>query len=152
MRRYDFLSGLFLLLLSVGTCVMAYRLGFGDVHNPGPGLIPFGVAALLFLMSMGLSLGSVFKIRNRYQERGVFQGIDWRRVVLVLCALLGFGIAFNFLGFPICTFLLMIFLLAAVGRQKWWFTVIISFLTVLCAYLIFIVWLECPFPKGPFGI
>jgi len=152
MRRYDFLSGLFLLLLSAGTCIMAYRLGLGDVHNPGPGLIPFGVAALLFLMSMGLSLKSVLKIRNRYQERGVFQGIDWRRVVLVLCVLLGFGIAFDFLGFPICTFLLMILLLGGVGHQKWWFTLVISFLTVFCSYLIFVVWLECPFPKGPFGI
>jgi putative tricarboxylic transport membrane protein len=152
MRRYDFLSGLFLLLLSVGTCMMAYRLGLGDFHSPGPGLIPFGVAGLLFLMSMGLSLRSVFKTRNRYQERAAFQGIDWRRVVLVLCALFGFGIAFNFLGFPACTFLLMLFLLGAVGRQKWWFTLVTSLLTVLCAYLIFVVWLECPFPKGALGI
>ena len=152
MKRYDFLSGIFLTILSATICVMAHRLRLGTVGDPGPGLIPFEWAFLLGLMSIGLSIRSLFKIKNGYQETGAFKGIDWRRVVLVMCALLGYGIAFNFLGFPICTFLLMIFLLGAVGHQKWWLTVIISFLTVLCAYLIFVVWLECPFPKGPFGI
>ena len=152
MRRYDFLSGLFLLLLSAGTCMMAYRLGLGDVHNPGPGLIPIGVAALLFLMSVGLVLRSLFEVIKGHQEKEVFKGVEWKRVILVLASLLGYGIAFNVLGFPICTFLLMVFLLGAVGHQKWWLTIVISFLTVLCAYLIFVVWLECPFPKGPFEI
>jgi putative tricarboxylic transport membrane protein len=152
MKRYDFGSGLFLLLLSVGTCLMSYRLGLGDVHNPGPGLIPFGAAAILGLMSIGLCIRSSFKMKKEYQERRLFRGIDWRRVVLVLCALIGFGIVFNSLGFPICTFLLMIFLLGAVGHQRWWFTLVISLLTVFCAYIIFIVWLECPFPKGFLGI
>ena len=152
MRRYDFLSGLFLLVLSAVTCMMAYRLGLSDVHNPGPGLIPISVAALLFLMSVGLVLRSLFEVIKGPQEKEVFKGVEWKRVILVLFALLGYGIAFNFLGFSTCTFLLMVFLLGAVGHQKWWLTIVISFLTVLCAYLIFVVWLECPFPKGPLGI
>ena len=152
MRRYDFLSGLFLLLLSAGTCMMAYRLGFGDVHNPGPGLIPIGVAALLFLMSVGLVLRSLFEVIKGPQEKEVFKGVEWKRVVLVLGSLLGYGIAFNALGFNLCTFLLMILLLGVVCRQKWWVTITISLLTVFCSYLIFVVWLGCPFPKGPFGI
>lgn len=152
MKNYDFLSGIFLMILSIGACLMAYRLRLGNISNPGAGLIPFGVAALLGLMSIGLSLRSLFEVTKEYQERQVFKGIDWRRVLLVLCALLGYGIAFNFLGFRICTFLLMILLLGVVGHQKWWFTITGSFFIVLFAYLIFVIWLGCPFPKGPFGI
>jgi hypothetical protein len=151
MRQYDFLSGFFLMILSVGTCFIAHRLGPGNIHNPGPGLIPFGVAVILLLMSLGLILRSFFEAIKGPQKK-VFKGVDWKRVVLVLGSLLGYGIAFNFLGFPICTFLLMILLLGVVGRKKWWLTLFISLFTVLCTYLIFVVWLECPFPKGPFGI
>jgi putative tricarboxylic transport membrane protein len=152
MRRYDFLSGLFLMILSVGTCWMARRLGLGQIHNPGPGLIPFGVAAVLFLMSVGLILKSLFEAVKVPPEKGVFERVEWKRAILVLGSLLGYGVAFNTLGFNICTFLLMIFLLGVIGHQKWWLTLFISLSTVLCTYLIFVVWLECPFPKGPFGI
>lgn len=138
--------------LGIGTCMMAYRLGLGDLYNPGPGLIPFGVAALLCLMSLGLCLSSLFKVIKGSQERDAFKGIEWGRVVLVLCALLGYGVAFNFLGFRICTFLLMVLLFGVVGRLKWWLTIAISLFTVLCTYLIFEVWLGCSFPQGPLGM
>ena len=152
MKIYDFYSGIFLMIISVGTCILSYRLGLGDIHNPGAGLIPFGTAAILGLMSIGLCLRGLFEIIKGRQEWEVFKGVEYSRVILVLFSLLGYGIAFNFLGFRICTFLLMILLLGAVGRLKWWLTLGISLFTTWCAYLIFVVWLGCPFPVGPFGI
>lgn len=152
MKNYDFYSGLFMMVLSVGTCIMSYRLGLGQIHDPGPGFLPFGVAAPLGLMSIGLFLRGLFGGIKVRQEGGGFKGIAWGRVIMVLFVLLGYGIAFNFLGFNICTFLLMTLLLGVLGRRKWWLTLIISLLTVLCAYFIFVVWLRCPFPRGPFGI
>lgn len=152
MKNHYFYIGLFLLILSVCTCILSYQLGLGNMHNPGPGFLPFGVAALLGLMSIGLSLRSLFEVVQESQKREVFKGIKWQRLVLVLSALLGYGITFNLLGFRVCTFLLMILLLGVVGRRKWWLTIMLSFFTVLFAYLIFVVWLGSPFPSGPFGI
>ena len=38
MKNYDFYSGLFLMALSIGTCIMAYiDLDLGNIHNPGAG-------------------------------------------------------------------------------------------------------------------
>lgn len=138
--------------VSIGTCILASRLGFGDIHNPGAGLIPFGAAALLGLMSIGMVIRSLIESIKVRQEKKIFKGISWKTLILVLATLLGYGIAFNTLGFNTCTFLLMLMLLGVVGRLKWWLTLIISLFTVLCAYLIFVVWLGCPFPQGPFGI
>lgn len=148
----DFYPGLFLMGVSIGTCILASRLGFGDIHNPGAGLIPFGAAALLGLMSIGMVIRSLIESIKVRQEKKIFKGISWKTLILVLATLLGYGIAFNTLGFNTCTFLLMLMLLGVVGRLKWWLTLIISLFTVLCAYLIFVVWLGCPFPQGPFGI
>ena len=153
MKRHDFMWGLFFLFIGIGTCVMAYRYKLGTIREPGAGLIPFGVAALLGLMSIGLCLRSLLPIiKAREEGERVPKGIAWGRMGLVLCALLGYGLAFDVLGFHLCTFLLMIVLLGVVGRQTLRLTLAVSLFTVLCVYLVFEVWLGCPFPRGPFGI
>lgn len=152
MKIYEFYSALFLTILSMGTCILAYRLGLGSIRNPAAGLIPFGVAVLLGLMSIGLLLRSLFRSTKGPQSEAVFKGVEWRGVVLTLCGLLGYGAAFSYLGFRLSTFFLMLLLIGVVGRQKWWLTFMISILTVVCAYVLFVVWLGCPFPAGPLGI
>ena len=152
MKKYDFYSGLFLAVFSGAACILSYRLGFKSISNPGAGLIPFGVAGLLGLMSVGLLLKSLPGTKAGPREEAVFSGLAWGRVLLVLCGLLGYGLTFEFLGFPLCTFFLMVLLLGVVGRQKWWMILTVSIFTVLFAHLIFVVWLGCPFPTGPFRI
>lgn len=63
-RSHDFLSGLFWVILSIGTCLAAYRVKVGDIHNPGFVFNPSGVAALLGLMSIGLWIKSPFQVMN----------------------------------------------------------------------------------------
>jgi len=131
---------------------MAYELALGTVREPGAGLIPFGVAALLGLMSVRLCFKALFKAMQEDAEKQTLKGIDWGRIVLVLLTLIGYGIAFTALGFHICTFLLMVVLLGVMGRLKWWVAISISLLTTVGAYAIFEAWLGCVFPRGPFGI
>ncbi len=152
MGRYDLFSGFFLTAVSVGASMMAYRLGVGNLRQPGPGLIPFGTAALLGLMSIGLVIRRLLQSRRGNKGEKIFQGIRWQTIILVLSALLGYGIAFNVLGFSLCTFLLMTLLLGVVGRKKWWLTAGASILIVTATYLVFVAWLGCEFPRGFFGI
>ncbi len=152
MKIYDLYSGIFLVVISIVTCLLSYRLGLGEIHNPGPGLIPFGVASVLFLMSLGLIIRCITERIKGPLGGQAFKDVSWQRVILVLISLLGYGVGFNRLGFSICTFLLIIFLLGVVGRQRWWLAILASILTVVISYFIFVVWLEVPFPKGPFGI
>lgn len=70
--------------LSASICIMAFRIELGNIHNPGPGLIPFGVAALLGLMSVGLSIRSLIKSIKGDQKKEVFKGIAWRKLVMTL--------------------------------------------------------------------
>ena len=152
MKVFDVYAALFLTALSMGACILAYRLGLGSIHNPGSGLIPFGVAAILGLMSIGLFLKGLSGSSGASPSNKVFSGMDWRGLGLTLCGLLGYGGAFHFLGFRLSTFFLMLLLIGGVGRQKWRLTLTVSLFTVVCAYFIFVVWLRCPFPAGPLGI
>lgn len=139
--------------MSIATGILAYQLGLGKIQKPGSGLIPFGTAALLSLMSIGLVFRSLLTARKEEESpKKVFQGTRWKTLVLVLMALIGYGVFLNFLGFTITTFLLMMFLLRVISKQPWWRTLVTSVLVVLGAYLIFVFWLDCQFPKGVVGI
>lgn len=152
MKNYDFLSGLFLMVLSGVICTVSYRLGLGETHKPGPGFIPFGISGLLGLMSLYLCIKGLFQVIKGYKENEAFKELAWGKAMLVLGVLLGYGIVFNFIGFSISTFLLMLLLVGVVGRQKWRLTLAVSLLTVIFSYLIFVILLDLPFPRGPLGI
>lgn len=154
MKRYDIYPGLFLMAVGIGGCILASRLGLGTMHSPGAGLIPFGVAAILALMSAGIVAGSLIRAAKEKPigAAKIFEGINWTTAILVLCTLTGYGAAFDALGFDICNFLLMVVLLLAVCRKKLWLTLFTSIVTVAAAHLLFITWLNCQFPRGPLGM
>ena len=151
MKRGDAAASLFLVALSLFTCLLARRLGLGEVHNPGPGLIPFGAAALLGLMALG-QFGRSLLEPARERDDPASSPSRWSLVSVVLGALLGCGVALNPLGFVISVFLLMVVLLGVVGRKSWWATLTLSALIVTGAYLLFVKWLGVEFPRGPLGI
>jgi hypothetical protein len=154
MKRYDFYPGLFLAVVSIGGCILASRLGLGSMYNPGAGLIPFGTAAILALMSLGMVVGSLIRAAKEKpaQATKIFEGVNWMAATLVLCTLSGYGMAFETLGFDICNFFMMVVLIRAVCRKKLWLTLAISIITVVGAHILFATWLNCQFPRGPFGM
>lgn len=131
---------------------MAQRLGLGHIQHPGTGLIPFGTAFLLGLMSIALIIQALLRIKKSHKNEKIFQETRWWVLILVLCGLVGYGVFFSILGFNLSTFLLMFFLLGIIGRQKWWLTLFFSICIVIGSHLVFVTWLKCEFPKGFIGI
>jgi putative tricarboxylic transport membrane protein len=150
--KYDAFSGAALAIVGSGASLLAYELGLGDLREPGTGLIPFAVAALLALMSLGLVIKSSIARRVAAKPSAVFQGTRWRNLILVILSLLGYGIAFNVLGFNLCNALFMMLLLWQIGRRRWWVILANSMLITAAVYLVFVYWLGCEFPKGLTGI
>ena len=148
MRNYNLFSGLFLTVLSIVTSVKAYRLGLGSGSSPGPGFIPFAIAALLGLMSLYLCLRGIVQMVKGYREKEAFKGIGWGRAFSVLILLAAYGAFFNSLGFPFATFIFMMSLLWFVGRQKFRLSLFVSLLTVVCSYVLFVILFDLPLPKG----
>jgi putative tricarboxylic transport membrane protein len=148
MTNRDVLSGLFLVLLSLVTCTMAYRLGLGSGNNPGPGFAAFGIAFLLGLMSIYLCLKGSFQAIKNHGKSEAFKRFLWKKPMLILILLLTFGIFLNALGFSVSTFLLMTLLVWGAGRQRLRLALTVSVLTVASAYLLFVVALGLPLPAG----
>jgi putative tricarboxylic transport membrane protein len=147
-------SSLFLLLLAFVILCGSARLGRGSAGNPGPGFLPFWGAAVLFVTSVIEFLLRIFsKIKEPKEERekSFLTGRGWLKVIYVILALVIYTIFFERIGFILCTFFLMIFLLTVVEARRWHIILIESLLITLISYVIFEKGLTAGFPKGALG-
>jgi putative tricarboxylic transport membrane protein len=53
------------------------------------------------------------------------------------------------LGYPLCTFLLVLFMLRVTDPQRWAFALGMAAITAVGSYVIFAIWLSVPLPRGP---
>ncbi len=148
MEKRNILSGVCLMLVSLVTCAMAYQLGLGTGNNPGAGFAAFGIAFLLGLMSLGMFLKSLARLRAKNGKAEPVSPIMWRKPLLILIVLAGYGVFFNSLGFSLSTFLLMMLLIWVFGRQRLVLSLTVSILTVASSYALFVMALGLPFPVG----
>ena len=153
MKKYDLVGGLIWSALGISLCVGSIMLKLGTLHRPGTGFMPF--LAGLFLGALGLIL--VFSsISERLEEKRSLSGKklwvteNWKSFLLTLMALFGYMFLFEVLGFIVTTFLFFLFLFKLGNPKKWLMPLVFSGITVVLSYLIFSVWLMCPFPKGVF--
>jgi len=150
MTRYR-MGSIFWLIVGIYVAISAYQLDLGEFSEPGPGLIFFGAAVILIIFSI-IDLSGIFTGQSpKDHQESIWAGTQWKRLLLVLGALLAYSFLFDILGFILCTFLLMVFLFRAVEPTKWWVAILSSLSTLLISYGVFNLWLKVPFPSGILG-
>jgi len=147
MRKLEFCGSILLLLFSLFVCREAYRLSLGPPGTPGPGLFPFLLATILFVLS-GFYFFKTLIAWRREQEIYLWKGLRWGKVILVLIVLLSYSLLLEKVGFLICTFLLLVSLFHWVGRQRWYWVYGGSLGITLLCYIIFRIWLKIQLPVG----
>lgn len=150
MKVYDQGSSVFWLLFSICVFIESLRLGIGTLRNPDAGFISFGASGLLGVLSLILFLRSSLK-KESAKITSPFHGTLWKRVFLVLIALLMYSKFMPAGGYLISTFLLLTFLFFIVERQKIWWILTFSSLITLITYYAFSKLLNRQFPVGLFG-
>ena len=151
---YDQGSSVFWLFLSIFVCIESLHLGIGTFHNPGTGFFAFWTSGLLGILSLVLFLQTFLK-KGEAKIEPLFSGTLWKRVLLVLIALLIYSKLMELLGYLISTFFLMtlLFWILEPNRMRWFlWSLVISFLTTIISYYIFSILLNCQFPMGLFGL
>jgi hypothetical protein len=53
------------------------------------------------------------------------------------------------LGYPFCTFLLVLFMLRVTDPQRWAVALSLAAITAFGSYIVFAIWLSVPLPRGP---
>jgi len=148
-RLGDLAASALLLALAGATCVGSWRLGLGDVHNPGPGFMPLAAAALLGLMALGQLVR--LAAHPRGAATGAFAQSRWGALAIVLGSIAAFGALIDTLGFAPSTFLMLSVLFGAIARKRWWVTLAAALAIALVASVAFRA-LGLQLPPGPLGL
>ena len=122
--------------------IEAYRLGLGKLGTPGPGLTPLFYASVLAILAVILLLRSLGMPDSR-----VNIVLRWRSVLPILAILLIYGFTIEWLGYLICTFLVMVLLLR-IGGVRWAGSLLFAGVVTLAVNLLFVRWLAVPLPIG----
>jgi len=137
------------MIVSAVTISLSTKFPFGSFANPGPGFLPLSVGIIMFLLSLILFVQSF--LRREGGEKAVLVKGATARVLLILASLIVYGLLLESLGFILTTFLLMGFLLLAIGSQRIVLALLISLFSAIGCYAVFQLWLEVQLPKGIFG-
>ena len=150
MGRIFLYCNLFWVLFSVITCIEAYRLNLGTVHEPGPGFFPFGAGFIMLLLSLAALLQSRAK-KQKVEETSRQETFRWWNILIILAAITAYALSLEKIGFLINTFLFMCLLLKVVEPQTWKTAIIGGLITTLAANLVFNVVFRTQIPKGILG-
>ena len=144
MARRDAIASVFLLALGATAVYEAAKLPFGTLRNPGPGFLPWWESLTLGLLALVLLVQSLTSPPSAHAPEG-------RRVLKVwglLAALGAYIFLLENLGYPFCTFLLVLFLLRVVDPHRWATALGIALIAAGGSYLVFAIWLKVPLPAG----
>ena len=148
MKRHDDIFLIFWIGLGLFVMYFSNKYGLGHLHNPGPGLMPFLLGFIFFIISFYLLIVSLFKRSN---GDGIMKPemdrINFGKMIFVSASLFFYGLFLEKLGYLIVTLITMALLYLGMGLKGWRPVLIASVLTVAVTYFLF-TYLGVRFPAG----
>jgi len=147
MARRDAAAAAVLLVAGAVVVWQAGQLPFGTVRRPGEGFFPWWLGVVLAGLAVAALVDAALGRRREGGEAGGRVG----RVGALLLALGAYALALEPLGYPICTFLLVLCTVPPRDRSTILPSLAFALATAGGSYLVFAVWLSVPLPAGPFA-
>lgn len=157
MKYRDLISSLFWLAIGLTLSIWATTYQIGSLVQPGPGFLPLALGILLILFSLALLFMASKSFRT---AKGTAEApspsstsAGWKKVAYAVFVLILTAFFFEKIGYLLTFFLLIMLLMrGAAGRQSWKVTLLVAFFSALGVYLIFVLLLEQPLPRGLLGV
>jgi len=152
MKKTYIINDIFWITIALLVCLGGYNLGFGTFQRPSPGFMPILCGLLLgFLAFVDLISGFVNRWKAEKEDKEIWSGINWGKLILTLGVLFVYTALFSTLGFVIGTILLLLFLFRLMESRAWWIILMGSAAIVALFYLGFKVGLDSQLPRGFLG-
>jgi hypothetical protein len=145
MVRRDTIVAVVALALGAGALYESSKLPLGTVQSPGPGFFPWWTSALIVLLALFL-LGQALRSPP---DAAAEPSRRIAKVLGLVLALSAYVFLLDPLGYPACTFLLVLFMLRGIDSQRWPLAFGMAAITSAGSYILFAVWLSVPLPRGP---
>ena len=146
MVRRELIVAAMALLFGATAAYESTKLPFGTIHSPGPGFFPWWTSILIVLLALVL-LVQALTSRSAAAAAEGFGRIA--KVVALLIVLAAYTFLLDPVGYPLCTFFLVLFMLRVTDPQPWAIAVGVAGITAVGSYIVFAMWLSVPLPRGP---
>jgi len=153
MKKSEILVTLSCIGIGIAISYGGYSLGLGGLHTPGAGFFPLLIGFAIIALSLLHVINQLFISKSTDED--VFSWPDkkgMKQVGKVFFSLIGYGICLEYLGFIICTFLIMFYLLKFIGRKKWFYSLLVSLIIAACSFYVFERVLKLGLSRGFFGL
>ena len=148
MKRWERVSGYFILAYAVGLVYQSLSLGVGSPTQPGPGFLGFFLGLGLIFSAFWLTFMNRGSNLKEGQKKAFWESGTWIKPLYGLGSLTGFVALMDILG-TILTMVLFFFLWVKVVEKKdWVLAVLMATIGTASFYMIFGVLLGVPLPKG----
>lgn len=149
-KKVEAITSLILIAFSIFLIAESLTMQLFSQYGPGPGMFPLGLGVLLGFLSIGLLIENMMPGKNDkaspFQNRkGLFSSF------LVIIALVFYVLFIKTLGYLLTTFLLVMFLMAVIAKDKFRTSILTAIGVTLLLFLIFQVGLDVHLPKGFLG-
>jgi len=153
LKKDEAIGGIVIFLFGGLTALLSLRMPIGTFRMAGTGMFPLCLGILLMILS-GMFVLKIFIQREEQvkKEASIESSESPIQLILFLGAMVLATLLFNPLGYPLISFLLMLGLLRILGIKRWGLNILISVVTSVGSYFVFIQWLGIPMPKGWIGL
>jgi putative tricarboxylic transport membrane protein len=148
MRRAEQVVASLCILLGLGIAWQAWTMEYLTRLGPGPGFFPWWLGLILTGLSVAWLVAAIWRAPAK-PDRPFFPA--WRglrRILLVVAAIVGVGIAMEFIGFQLAMFAFVAFVLTALGWRRWGLTVVLAVALSAGVYHTFTRWLDVALPQA----
>ena len=154
MKKDEIIVGIVIFLFGLITTFLSLKMPIGTFRMAGSGMFPLCLGILLMILS-GIFVLRIFaqgKEEQVEKEASVQSSDSPMQLTLFLGTMVLATLFFNRLGYPLTSFLLLLGLLRILGIKRWGLNILISVVTAVGSYFLFVKWLDIPMPKGWIGI
>ena len=148
MRTSNRIQALLWALFGLYITYQGFLLKLGTARAPKPGFMIFWMGVLIVILSTLFFIETFAIPVQEHKALALWRGRSWHRGAKLMAALVLYVAAFQFLGFIVSTFLLLVYLFKGLEPQSWRNALLLSAVTIAVCYLVFGVFLELQFPPG----
>ncbi len=123
-RNSELWGGLFWFAVGAYVIFAGRDMGLGGLHEPGAGFAFYWVGILMCALAASVVGQAV--ISGGPTLASLWAGTRWAKVLVVVALLLAYGVAFEPVGFVLCTMALLLVLMWFVDPVRWWVAILVA--------------------------
>jgi len=147
MKRLDCISSSALFIVAVVLFFQAGGLPFWGELGPAEGFFPYVLSVLLVGLSCLILLRALI-VSQKGNEKPKIIGPKRAKFFSYVASFFIFGLVFAKIGYSLTLAVFLIFILRLVEKQSWRTTLMVTILSLVLSYVIFVRFLKVSMPEG----